>query len=76
MVPWTAVIVVAISGVLASQFIDMNVVLMRFFRDLSRSKARKRLYGDNQHALMPMLLGKEDSILEDLSVFPCHPRNF
>jgi predicted heme/steroid binding protein len=40
----------------------MNKVLMRFFRDLSRSKARKRLYG-NQHALIPMLLGREEFIL-------------
>lgn len=66
MVPWTAVIVATVSAVVASRFIDMNIVLMRFFRDLSRSKARKRLYGDNQHALMPMLLGREESILEDI----------
>jgi hypothetical protein len=38
----------------------MNKVLMRFFRDLARSKARKRLYGNNQHALIPMLLGREE----------------
>ena len=35
---------------------------MRFFRDLARSKARKRLHG-NQHALIPMLLGREEFIL-------------
>ena len=40
--------------------IDINKVAMRFFRDVARTKARKRLYG-NEHALMlPMLLGKEE----------------
>ncbi len=41
--------------------------MMRFFRDLSRYKARKRLYG-NQAALIPILLGKEDVIKTDRSL--------
>ena len=36
----------------------VNLFLMRFFRDLSRYKSRKRLYG-NEAALMPILMGKE-----------------
>ena len=43
----------------------VNLTLMRFFRDLSRYKARKRLYG-NAAALMPLLLGKESPIDENL----------
>ena len=58
----TVAVFIALAGFLASR-VDMNIVLMRFFRDLARSKARKRLYG-NQHALLiPMLLGTEDFIL-------------
>ena len=57
----TTAIWVAVTGFFVSR-IDMNKVLMRFFRDLARSKARKRLYG-NQHALIPMLLGREEMIL-------------
>eukprot|EP00978_Attheya_sp_CCMP212_P007948 scaffold18479_cov47-Attheya_sp.AAC.2 len=51
----------------------INQVAMRFFRDLSRSKARRRRYG-NDHALVPLLLGKVDPIipndddLDDLSM--------
>ena len=51
---------VALTGIFARK-VDMNKVLMRFFRDVARTKARKRLYG-NQHALIPMLLGKEEPI--------------
>jgi predicted heme/steroid binding protein len=40
---------------------------MKFFRDLSRYKARKRLYG-NSAALIPLLFGKEDNV--DLLVDP------
>lgn len=39
----------------------INLSMMRFFRDLSRFKARKRLYG-NRAALMPLLMGKEEPI--------------
>eukprot|EP00525_Craspedostauros_australis_P001836 CAMPEP_0198117500 /NCGR_PEP_ID=MMETSP1442-20131203/18316_1 /TAXON_ID= /ORGANISM="Craspedostauros australis, Strain CCMP3328" /LENGTH=275 /DNA_ID=CAMNT_0043775561 /DNA_START=111 /DNA_END=938 /DNA_ORIENTATION=- len=52
--------VVGITSILVTQYVDINTVMMRFFRDVARSKARKRLYGDNQHALMPMLLGQEE----------------
>lgn len=41
-----------------SSRLDARLLAMRFFRDLSRSKARKRLHG-NKHALVPMLLGME-----------------
>jgi predicted heme/steroid binding protein len=49
---------VAVTGLFASKKVDMNKVLMRFFRDVARSKARKRLYG-NKYALIPMMLGNE-----------------
>jgi predicted heme/steroid binding protein len=38
----------------------VNKIAMRFFRDLSRYKARKRLYGGNPHALALLLLGREE----------------
>lgn len=40
---------------------QINLKLMRFFRDLSRFKSRKRLYG-NKAALIPLLMGFEDPI--------------
>lgn len=40
---------------------QVNLVLMRFFRDVGRFKARKRLYG-NDAALIPILLGKEEPL--------------
>jgi predicted heme/steroid binding protein len=39
-----------------------NTFAMRFFRDLSRSKARRRRFGKD-YALVPLLLGKEAPIL-------------
>jgi membrane-associated progesterone receptor component len=39
----------------------IKCILMKFFRDLARFKARKRLYG-NQQALIPLLLGREKPI--------------
>ncbi len=45
----------------------INLGLMRFFRDLSRFKSRRRLYG-NQAALMPILLGKEKPIEIDFRI--------
>jgi membrane-associated progesterone receptor component len=39
----------------------INSLLMNLFRDLSRFKARKRLYG-NEAALLPLLLGRENPI--------------
>jgi len=41
--------------------IDTRLAAMRFFRDLSRSKARRRLHG-NKYALVPMLFGIEEPI--------------
>jgi membrane-associated progesterone receptor component len=41
-----------------------NRFAMRFFRDLSRSKARRRRYGKD-YALVPLLLGKEAPIVQD-----------
>jgi predicted heme/steroid binding protein len=57
-IPIIAAVSVAVTGIIASKKVDMNKVLMRFFRDVARSKARKRLYG-NKHALIPMLWGNE-----------------
>jgi predicted heme/steroid binding protein len=56
-VPVVTAISVALTGFFARK-VDMNKVLMRFFRDVARSKARRRLYG-NKHALIPLLLGNE-----------------
>ena len=41
---------------------DINIILMKFFRNLSRFKARKRLYG-NQASLIPLLMGREPEIV-------------
>lgn len=41
----------------------MELALGRFFRDVARSKARKRRYG-NEYALVSMMLGKEEPIIE------------
>eukprot|EP00339_Tiarina_fusa_P019108 CAMPEP_0117073566 /NCGR_PEP_ID=MMETSP0472-20121206/51808_1 /TAXON_ID=693140 ORGANISM="Tiarina fusus, Strain LIS" /NCGR_SAMPLE_ID=MMETSP0472 /ASSEMBLY_ACC=CAM_ASM_000603 /LENGTH=197 /DNA_ID=CAMNT_0004798187 /DNA_START=123 /DNA_END=716 /DNA_ORIENTATION=- len=60
LVPVVTAVSVALTGLFARK-VDMNKVLMRFFRDVARSKARKRLYGNN-HALIPMLLGNEEPI--------------
>jgi hypothetical protein len=38
--------------------IDYNMFFMRFFRDLSRSKARARLH-NNKYAMIPVMLGIE-----------------
>eukprot|EP00591_Stephanopyxis_turris_P012020 CAMPEP_0195517650 /NCGR_PEP_ID=MMETSP0794_2-20130614/11184_1 /TAXON_ID=515487 /ORGANISM="Stephanopyxis turris, Strain CCMP 815" /LENGTH=167 /DNA_ID=CAMNT_0040646487 /DNA_START=169 /DNA_END=672 /DNA_ORIENTATION=- len=39
----------------------MDTVAMRFFRDVARTKARRRLYGD-KHALVPMVFGWESPL--------------
>lgn len=39
----------------------LNFVMMRFARDLSRAKARRRRFGQ-RHALMPLLLGREEPL--------------
>ena len=41
---------------------DINILLMKFFRNLSRFKARRRLYG-NQASLIPLLMGNEPEVL-------------
>lgn len=46
-----------ISGVLLAK-VDYNMVFMKFFRNLSRSKARARLH-DNKYAIIPVMLGIE-----------------
>uniref|UniRef100_A0A7S0XMP2 Cytochrome b5 heme-binding domain-containing protein n=1 Tax=Chrysocystis fragilis TaxID=1411660 RepID=A0A7S0XMP2_9STRA len=39
----------------------LELALGRFFRDVARSKARKRLYG-NEYALVSMVFGKEEPL--------------
>eukprot|EP01038_Epipyxis_sp_PR26KG_P008391 gene8391-11348_t len=53
-------IVVALLAVVKLNTI--NFFFMKFFRDLSRYKARKRLYGNENTALMPILLGTEEPL--------------
>ena len=40
----------------------VNLALGRFFRDVARTKARRRLYG-NEHALITMVMGKDEPIV-------------
>jgi predicted heme/steroid binding protein len=49
-----------VRGVLAP-LSGVNFVGMRFARDLSRAKARRRRFGQ-RHALMPLLLGREEPL--------------
>jgi len=54
----------AVGGGIAAFFlarVDYNLFFMRFFRDLSRGKARARLYG-NKYALVPVMLGIEQPL--------------
>jgi len=51
---------VGVTGVLLAR-VDYNMVFMKFFRNLSRSKARARLH-DNKYAIIPVMLGIEDPI--------------
>jgi len=53
----------AILGGLSTYWLHRHgkLVLMRFFRNLSRFKVRKRLYG-NDAALIPLLMGKEEAM--------------
>ncbi|KAL3821752.1 hypothetical protein ACHAXA_000251 [Cyclostephanos tholiformis] len=46
------------TGVLLAR-VDYNLFLMKFFRNLSRSKARARLHG-NKLAMIPVMLGIEE----------------
>eukprot|EP01038_Epipyxis_sp_PR26KG_P008194 gene8194-11084_t len=43
--------------------LSMKLILMKFFRNLVRHKARKRLYGKSGSALIPLLLGKEKPLI-------------
>ncbi|KAL7526393.1 hypothetical protein ACHAXR_001470 [Thalassiosira sp. AJA248-18] len=57
-VPFWLGATVAVSGVLLSR-VDYNLFFMKFFRNLSRSKARARLH-DNKYAIIPVMLGIEE----------------
>ena len=54
---------VGVTGVLLSR-VDYNMFFMKFFRNLSRSKARARLHG-NKYAMIPVMLGIEEPIKID-----------
>uniref|UniRef100_A0A7S4VWP8 Cytochrome b5 heme-binding domain-containing protein n=2 Tax=Ditylum brightwellii TaxID=49249 RepID=A0A7S4VWP8_9STRA len=53
---------IGLTAIMVTRF-DANTFFMRFFRDLARSKARRRLYG-NKHALVPMLLGLDQPLMD------------
>mmetsp|Transcript_29599 Transcript_29599/g.62215 ORF Transcript_29599/g.62215 Transcript_29599/m.62215 type:complete len:224 (-) Transcript_29599:47-718(-) len=53
-------IAVGVTGVFLAR-VDYTMFFMKFFRDLSRSKARARLHG-NKYALIPVMLGIEEPI--------------
>ena len=56
-------VAVLISGVTIVTFKNqINISLMKFFRNLSRFKARRRLYG-NEASLIPILMGKEKDVV-------------
>ncbi|KAL3792032.1 hypothetical protein HJC23_011197 [Cyclotella cryptica] len=60
---WLAITIGATGIALAR--VDYNMFFMRFFRDLSRSKARARLH-NNKYAMIPVMLGIEKPIkIED-----------
>ena len=60
---WLAAPVV-VTGVLLAR-VDYNLFFMKFFRNLSRSKARARLHG-NKYAMIPVMLGIEEPMkIED-----------
>ena len=50
---------------------QVNLSLMRFFRNLSRYKARKRLYG-NEAALIPLLMGQEKDVIAAETLLSTH----
>ena len=58
-----AALVALVCGSLLSRK-KVEMVLGRFFRDVARSKARRRLYG-NDRALMTMIMGKDEPIIRD-----------
>lgn len=59
-VPLWLAATVGVTGVLLSK-VDYNIFFMKFFRNLSRSKARARLY-NNKYAMIPVMLGIEEPI--------------
>lgn len=56
---WLAAIL-GVTGIYIAR-IDYNLFLMKFFRNLSRSKARARLNG-NKFAMIPVMLGLEEPL--------------
>lgn len=62
---WLA-LAIGVTGILFSpRVVDYNLLLMKFFRNLSRSKARARLH-DNKYAIIPVMLGIEETMtIED-----------
>ena len=46
---------------------NLNATFARLFRNISRYKARKRIFG-NEQALIPILLGTEEPVLDFSSV--------
>mmetsp|Transcript_2116 Transcript_2116/g.3037 ORF Transcript_2116/g.3037 Transcript_2116/m.3037 type:complete len:227 (+) Transcript_2116:125-805(+) len=61
----TAVSVLVPSMLIHLQKDRLNIYFMGVFRDIARSKAHKRRYGDNSMALMEVLLRKEDDVVID-----------
>lgn len=51
---------VGVTGVLLAR-VDYSLFFMKFFRNLSRSKARARLH-NNKYAMIPVMLGIEEPI--------------
>lgn len=59
---WLGATLVATSGIILSpRVIDYNLFFMKFFRNLSRSKARARLH-NNKFAIIPVMLGIEQPL--------------
>mmetsp|Transcript_618 Transcript_618/g.972 ORF Transcript_618/g.972 Transcript_618/m.972 type:complete len:227 (-) Transcript_618:55-735(-) len=64
-VVWTTVSVLVPSVLIHLQKDRLNIYLMGVFRDIARSKAHKRRYGENSMALMEVLLRKEEEVMID-----------
>ncbi|KAL3760493.1 hypothetical protein ACHAWU_001828 [Discostella pseudostelligera] len=59
---WLAATLASTGVIIASpKFIDYNLFFMKFFRNLSRSKARARLH-NNKFAMIPVMLGIEQPL--------------
>ncbi|KAL7552869.1 hypothetical protein ACHAWF_016114 [Thalassiosira exigua] len=57
---WLRATVGGAAGILLSR-VDYSLFFMKFFRNLSRSKARARLH-NNKYAMIPVMLGIEEPI--------------